>query len=176
MEPLRPVEPVEAVLAQVAQSHAAGKVVLHEPGGRAREQDLAPVPGVADPGGLVHREADVPVLAEGRLARVQPHPHLDDRAVRPLLRHQAPLSGDRGLERGARAAEDREERVALPVDLDPARLLEREPEHLVVEAEHLPVLLAAELLQELRRALDVAEQEGDGSGRKVAHGWVPEGT
>ena len=79
------------------------------------------------------------------------------------------LGGDRGLDGGPGAPEDGEEGVALAVDLDAAGVLEGAPEQLVVEREELPVVVAAEVLQELGRALDVREQEGDGAGRKGVH-------
>ena len=49
------------------------------------------------------------------------------------------------------------------------------PEELVVEREELSVLVSAQVLQELGRALDVREQEGDGAGRKCVHSaWLPQ--
>src|SRR5262249_56173075 len=65
--------------------------------------------------------------------------------------------------------EGEEERVALRVDLLPARRAERLAQDAALAAEHLGVPVA-ELLQEGGRALDVREQEGDGAAWKRAHG------
>ena len=75
----------------------------------------------------MHGEADVAVLADRRLAGVHAHPDPNDRSVGPLLSEQGALAGDRRLDRRAGAPEDREEGVALAVDLDPARILESRP-------------------------------------------------
>ena len=108
--------------------------------------------GVADPRGLVDGEADVPVLAERRLTGVDAHAHAHDGPLGPLLARERLLAGDRTLDGRARAAEDREERIALPVDLGAARLLEGLPQELVVDREDAAVVVAPEVLQELGRA------------------------
>jgi hypothetical protein len=64
------------------------------------------------------------------------------------------------------AAEDGEERVALTVDPSPAGRFEGLADQPVVGRQNLPVPVAAERLQQLRRAFDVREDEGDGAGRK----------
>ncbi len=46
---------------------------------------------------------------------------------------------------------------------------ERLPQDPLVLGQHLPVAGAAELVQELGRALDVGEEKGDGAGRQLAH-------
>ena len=56
---------------------------------RPREQDLAAVPEVADPGRLVHRVADVAVAADGRLARVQADPHAHGPSSGHVVRGQS---------------------------------------------------------------------------------------
>ena len=169
VEPLRAVETLEPVLAEVAERHLAREVVLHEPCCRRGQEDLATVAGVADPRGLVDGEADVSVFAERRLARVDAHAHADDRPPGPLLASERLLAGDRALDGRARAAEDREEGVALPVDLGAARVLEGLPEELVVDREDATVVGTPEVLQELGRALDVGEEERDRAGGKRAH-------
>ena len=155
VEPLRTVETIEPVLAEVAEGDLAREVVLHEPRGRRGEEDLPAVTGVADPRGLVDREADVPVLAERRLAGMDAHAHTYDRPPGPLLARERLLAGDCPLDGRARAPEDREEGVALPVDLGAARLVEGLPQELVVDRENAAVVGTPEVFQELGRALDV---------------------
>src|SRR5688500_13907717 len=115
-------------------------------------------------------EADVPVLAERRLARMDPHANADDGSLRPLLARERLLTRDGALDGRAGAAEDREERVALPVDLHASGVVEGLPQKLVVDREDVAVAVAPEVLQELCRALDVGEQKRDRAGRKRAHG------
>jgi hypothetical protein len=61
-----------------------------------------------------------------------------------------------------------EERVALGVHLGASMIGKCFPKHLTVARESLGVGIP-ELLQKLGGPLDVGEEEGDGSGREVAH-------
>ena len=61
-----------------------------------------------------------------------------------------------------------EERVALRVDLDPAVLVDRLADDAMVLGQDVRVIVA-ELMEQLRRALDVGEEEGDGSGRQLSN-------
>ena len=128
-----------------------------------REQHLPAVTRVADAGGLVDGEADVAVAC-----RRSPR-----RCAAPCARGPRPPSGHscsasarwaaaEASDRRARAAEDDEERVALGVDLDPAGLREGRAQKPVVRGEHVAVAVAAEVLEQAGRALDVREQEGHG--------------
>ncbi len=128
---------------------------------------MAALAGGAEPRRSHDVEPEIPLAADGRLARVQAHPHPDDRAVRPLVGGVGALRLDRGRDSVAGAGEGEEERVALRVDLDAPALAEPLAHQPAVVAEDALVPLAEEL-QERRRALDVAEDEGDGAARK---GW-----
>src|SRR5439155_17670794 len=111
-------------------------------------------------------------VADHGLARVQAHSHLDLEAGIPVLVRQRRLRGCCRGDGSAGAAEDGEERVPLVVDLDSPRGLERLLEQAVVDREELPIAVTAERLQELRRALDVREQEGHGPGRKLLSSYA----
>ena len=102
-------------------------------------------------------DADVALLGDERLAGVEAYSDLD----RPVQRL---LCLRRRRERIGGAGEGDEEGVALRVDLDAAVGGERLAKHPPVFGESVCVGVA-ELLQELRRALDVGEQEGDRAGR-----------
>ena len=69
--------------------------------------------------------------------------------------------------RSRRGWEREEEGVSLRVDLDAALGRARLAHDPPVLGERLRVGLCAELAQELRRSLDVGEEEGDGAGREV---------
>ena len=87
-------------------------VCVHEHTGRLREEHLPAVADRGDPCALVHVEADIALLRQARLARVQPHPH----PYRPVGKRA--LAG-RCSGNGVRCTgEGDEERVALRVDLD----------------------------------------------------------
>ena len=135
--------------------------MLDERGGRRREQDLAAVGEVGDPGRLVDRVADVAVLAQGGLAGVEADSH-------PARADQGPLRGDGGCDRRPRARKGNEEGVPVAVDLDPAVLGEGLPEQLVVLREQRSVTLAPELFQQPCRAFDVGKEKGDRPRREVA--------
>src|ERR1700682_1763917 len=72
-----------------------------------------------------------------------------------------------------RGRERDEERVTLRVDLDAAMRGERFAQDAPMLGERLCVVSGAERVQELRRAHDVGEEEGDGAGREIAaHGLM----
>ena len=83
------------------------------------DEDVASPSHRADAGGSHHVEPEVPLFADGRLARVESHPDPDALSVRPRVRRVRPLGLDRGRRRVARSREGEEEGVALRVDLDP---------------------------------------------------------
>jgi hypothetical protein len=97
---------------------------------------------------------------------VHSHSHLELGVGTPVLGRERRLRSDGRTDGGAGAVEDREERVALAVDSSPACRFEGPADQPVVRREELAVAIAAERLQQLRRALDVGEDEGDGAGRK----------
>ena len=161
-EPLGPVEVRECRRPEVEQAELTGQVVPHEVRGRAREQHLPAMARVADAGRLVNGEAHVAVRADAGLAGVQSHADAHLHLLRPLMLGERDLRGGTGLDRCAGAAEDDEERVALGVDLDTAALGKGRPQELVMGREHVAVAVAAKLLEQAGRALDVREQEGHG--------------
>src|SRR5204863_8977845 len=72
-EVLGTVDVLEPDAAEIVEPDILRQVTLDERRRRRGYQDLAAVPGIADPGGLVHGEADVPVAADRRLAGVESH-------------------------------------------------------------------------------------------------------
>jgi hypothetical protein len=92
---------------------------------------------------------------------VHAHAHADRRAAERLL------TFTRRRKSVTRAREGDEERVALGVDLDAAVSLERGAERAPVLAQRLGVSVA-ELVEQLRRAFDVGEEEGDRAGGELA--------
>ena len=160
VEALGTVEVGQRDLPQIDQLELPRQVVAHEAGRRVRDQHLAAVPRVADARRLVHRVADVPVAAHVRLAGVKAHTHAQGDSLRPLVRGQDGLGGSGGRDPRARAAKDDEEGIALGFDLDPARVGKGLAQQFVVHRENLAVAVAAEALEQPRRALDIGEQEG----------------
>ena len=92
---------------------------------------------------------------------MDPHPNAD-RAAEGSLRLA------RGLERVRGPGEGDEEGVALRVDLDPTVPREGPAQDLPMRSERVCIRVA-ELAEQLRRALDVGEEEGDGAGGELAH-------
>jgi hypothetical protein len=113
-------------------------------------------------------DADVPLLADDRLTRVEAHANAEHRLVRPCVPGERTLGGD-GRRHGVPGAlEAEEERVALRVDLLAAPRGERVADHPPVLGEGVRVAVA-ERLEELGRALDVGEDEGDGAAVQRRH-------
>ena len=128
---------------------------------RLGEKHLAAVAGGGDASPFVHVQADVALVRHARLARVESHPH-PDRA-----RSERPLRFLRRCDRVRGAGEGDKERVALRVHLDAAVIVERGSEQAAVLVERRCVAVA-ELVQQLRRALDVGEEERDDASRQIA--------
>src|SRR5205823_2466145 len=68
---------LQVLLAEVAHADALGEIVADERTGRLGGEDLPAVAGRADACRPDDVQADVSLLADGRLARVQAHPHAD---------------------------------------------------------------------------------------------------
>ena len=136
---------------------------------RLRHEHLAAVCGAGDPGGAVDIEAEVFVTDERRLASVQPDAHLNASSLGPGMRLQRELRRRRATAGIQRATENDEERVALGAQLVAAMLGQGFAEHRVMGEQHVGVALA-ELLDESRRAFDIAEKEGDGTGGQAHAG------
>ena len=133
-----------------------------------REEDLAAAAGLADAGRAMHVQAEVRRVADGRLARVQPHPDAQLDARGPLVCGERRLRADDCVGGCLRVGEHDEELVAALVDDDAVAALDRLAEKPPVVVEHVRVAVA-ETLQELRRSFDVGEDESDGSMRKLRH-------
>ena len=172
VEPLGPLEVRHVRLTEVSQLDAVNEIVLDQARRRAREQHLAALADVADARGLVDGEADVAVAACDRLAGVQAHSHLHLVAREPRLGGKCGLRRGGSRDGGTRAAEDGEEGIALAVDLDSAGRPKGLLEQAVVGRQELRVAVAAELLQQPRRAFDVREQESDGAGWELLRSFA----
>jgi hypothetical protein len=123
------------------------------------------VPRRGDPGGANDVEAEVALVPDRRLTGVQTHANAHLLALGPGVGVEAALRVDCGGNRIAGSREREEEAVSLRVDLSSVagdECLANDPP---VLAGHLGVAVA-QLLQQLGRAFDVREDEGDGPGRK----------
>jgi hypothetical protein len=157
VDPLRRRHVLQAVLAELDQA-----VGTHELAGGLGDEHLPAVPDRGDARGAMDVEPDVPLVGDDRLAGVDAHTHADGPRRQRLLPHPG------GGQRVTCARERHEERVALRVDLDPVVRGERCPEHAPVLPQRVRVAVT-QLVQQLRRAFDVGEEEGDGAAGKLAH-------
>src|SRR4029078_11420373 len=94
--------------------------------------------------------------------RVQTNSHRD------RTRRQRLGEGRGRGERSRRGREGEEKGVPLRIYLDPALGGAGLPNHAPVLSEGVRVGLRTECVQELGRALDIGEEEGDGAGRESA--------
>ena len=129
------------------------------------------MPGTGDPGRPVDVEADVVVATQPALAGVDAHADANAAFDWPGFRRQCPLRVRRSVHGPGRAREDDEERVALGRNFDPAGGLERLSEDRVMAIEHRPER-RPKRVDELGRAFDVSEQEGQRPGRQLARGHI----
>ena len=166
----RPVEVLQLMRPEVVEVEVA-LVVLEQRPGRLREQDLAAVAGVADPGGAMHGQPDVVIACGRRLAGVHADPHAHGRVLRPRVRRQGALRRHRRVDGVPGAAKRDEERVALVVELPPAVGLPGVPEQAPVVLEDGAVVVP-QLAQQRRRAVDVGEEEGECGGCALVQAHV----
>ena len=146
---------LEAVLAEI------GQLELEQAGRGRRDEHLSTVAGSGDAGGTMDVVADVALFCQQRGARVQPRAN-PDRTGRERLRHR--LGGRDGA--GSRR-EDEEKCVALRVHFDAALLSTGLPDRPAMLRQGLGVCVRAELVEQLRRSLDVGEEERDRAGREI---------
>ncbi len=114
-------------------------------------------------------ETEVALLADVRLARVEPHAYEHLAPARPFVVVECPLRVDRRGDCVARPREREEEGVALRIDLGAAVRAERLPHEPAVIGRDAPVGLVAEFLQQTRRPLDVGEDERDRTAGQLGH-------
>ena len=135
---------------------------LGELGRCGGDEHLATVSGCGDTGSAMDVFAHVPLVGQQRRPRVQPAPHPD------LARCELPRQLLCRRERPRRGRERDEERITLRVHLDAVVVRASFTDHAPMLGKRLGIGLGPELVQQLRRALDVREEEGDGAGGKVA--------
>src|SRR6266516_7725111 len=116
----------------------------------------------------VHIKTDVGPIDHAWVAGVQAHADADFVAVGPRMFCQRSLCLCCGAGGVLCGAKDDEECVALGVDLVAVMRIERSAQHAAVVREQLWVELSR-TLEQLRRALDVGEEQGDGAARSVDH-------
>jgi predicted metal-binding membrane protein len=149
---------LQSVLAQIRELGA-----VEEPLRRLGDEHLAAVACAHDPGGSMHVHADVALVGDERLARVDAHPH----AHRPV---RETVLGSGGRNDGiGRTGEGDEKRVTLCVHLDAAVAREGVPQHAAVLGQYVRVA-RSELVEQPRRALDVREQQRHRAARELPHG------
>ncbi len=131
---------------------------------RLREENLAAVADRRDARALVDVEPDVALLGQPGLAGVETHSRLDGAACEGALAVTGSGDGVRGPREGD------EEGIALGIDLDAVVLGDGRAKQPAVLVKRLCIVVT-ELVQELRRALDVGEEERNYTGREIAwHG------
>jgi hypothetical protein len=147
---------LQSMLAEVAEMSVGAEEVARRP----RENDLAAVCRCGDARGAVHVEADVALLSDERLTRVNP----DANANGAVAQAVTDLVGSGNGVRGSR--ERCEERVTLRVHLDSRMPAKSAANNVAVGGEKVRVRVAV-LLEQLRRARDVGEEERDGAAREI---------
>src|SRR5205823_267957 len=147
---------LQSVLAEVTEPRGGAEEIAR----RTRENDLAAVCRCGDSRGAVHVEADVALLSDERLPRVNPDANANGavaQAVTDLV----------GSGNGVRCSRERcEERITLRVHLDSRVPAKSAANDVAVGGEKVRVRVAV-LLEQLRRARDVGEEERDGAAREI---------
>lgn len=115
---------------------------------------------ITDPSRFVDVQTDIVPLDDQGLPRVDPDPNPD----RPI--RQSRLHLPRRIE-GIRSPSERDkERIALDPELNPTMSRDRVTDPFAMALKLGAIALAAELLEQPRRALDISEHERDRPGRQ----------
>ena len=133
-----------------------------------REHDLSPMSRSHDARCSVHIETDVCPIDQPWVAGVQAHADADLVAVGPGMFCKCSLclcGGGGGI---ICRAKDDEECVAFGIHLVAVMRVERSSQHAAMGREQLWVKLPR-TLEQLRRALDIGEEQGDGAARSFDH-------
>jgi hypothetical protein len=115
-------------------------------------------------------DAQIPLVADVRLARVQPHADAHLAPVRPGVLAERALCRNGCVDRVAGTGEREEEGISLGIDLGAAGRAERLADEAAMVPRERPERRVAQLLEELRRPFDVRERERDRSRVERAHG------
>ena len=159
---LRLVDSAEVMLSEREHGDTFRETRAEQRTRRLGEEDLPAPSDRADARGAHDVETDVSLLVHRRLTGVQPDPYADLDLARPRLSGMRALRLDGSGDGVSRTREHEEEGVTLRVDLDPVACREGVADDSPVRRQHVAVVVA-EALEELRRVLDVGEDEGDGS-------------
>ncbi len=161
VDPDRLDEVLQAVLAEVGQLGA------DEFARRLREQHLAAVPGRRDARGQMDGLSDVPLVRPVWYPGVDADSNADRAGAERVHRFVGRAN------RARRRREGDEERISLGIHLDTPVRCERAPEGPAMFRERVRVRLGAQFVQQLRRTLHIAEQEGHRSRGKITpHGPI----
>jgi hypothetical protein len=163
---LGPVEVLEPVRAEIANADVVGEIVLDQLAGGVGDKHLAAVARRPDAGGAVDADADVTLSPHLRLPGVETRAHVHLSVFGPRVSSQAALGVDGCCCGVGRGPERNEERIALRVHHLPLMGGEGGAQNSLLLGQCLFVAVAAKLLEQARRALNVREEEGDGAGRK----------
>jgi hypothetical protein len=155
---------LEPMLAEIMQAQAGWQNALDECDGGGGQQHLAAVAGRSDTGRAMDIDANVIISRPVAFARVEADPYRDASIRGPVDRGEVPLAGRRGYDRVLRARENDEEGIAFGPLLPAPMGGEDGSERCAVALEECRPIVP-EALDEMRRAFDVGEQEGDGSRR-----------
>ncbi len=159
-QPLGLVDAGQLVLAEVVHFVCGVERVARPLG----DEDLTAASRLRDSRGAVDVEAEVRIVTEIRLARVQAHADSQVDAVGPVVLGEGTLCRHRRVGGAGGVLEHDEELVASVIDDVAVAGLDALAQELAVIAEHLGVPVA-EALQQLRRAFDIGEEKSDGAMR-----------
>ena len=155
---------LEAMHPQIFECQLGWQRVIDQHAGGLGDQHLPAVPGARHSSGAMHVQPDIFVADQRCLAGVQSDADAHRAPVGPFVRLQTFLYGGRSGARLQRATEHDEERIALGPKFVAAIGGERLPLDCVMGEKDVRVSLA-EMLDQPRRYLDIAEEEGDRAGR-----------
>jgi len=168
---LRRLDVLQPVPAQVPHRDISGQLRCCQLPRRLGQHYLPAVCGRRDPRRPVHIHADVIVLLDGRLPRMQAHPDPDRHPAGPVMARQRPLRRQAAPYGLAGRGEDHEEAVSFGPHFLAVAGGDGGAHQGSLGGQRLAIPLT-QPTQESRRPLDVTEEHRHGPRRKLAHASI----
>src|SRR5258708_36669156 len=135
---------------------------------RLRQQYLSTMRGLHDPCCIVYVQANIALADQGRLTCMKTHTHSHYDTFGPGMSNKGTLGSHCCQDSLSGPNKNDEETIPLRIDLVTVMLAKSRAQQIAVLAQHASILLA-QLLEQVRRPLDVSKEQCDGSCRQLRH-------
>jgi hypothetical protein len=154
---------LQAVFAQIKQLYILWESLYNQLMCRLGEQYLSTVGGTHDARGMMHIQTHVALSSKHWFTRMQAHAYPHRHAIWPGMGEKGTLSSRCSHDGIGGAGKGYEEGIPLSVDLVSIEGMKNVPEQITLLCQRDGILLPSQALEQVGRALDIGEEQGDGS-------------